>query len=140
MGRRSVPSAPRSPPSAPRSPLADLDDKLHDAVHLASFEADVGAEDGAHVVRQKLAVVDMPRVAGDALQETLVVAGHVRHHDAHASASRPFKDPFIHADIVGRCALEGQNRMARPARPRGSRHAHDRQMVGDYQTPSHYQR
>jgi hypothetical protein len=30
--------------------------------------------------------------------------------------------------------------MARPARPRGSRHAHDRQMVGDYQTPSHYQR
>jgi hypothetical protein len=37
---------------------------------------------------------------------------------------------------VGRCALEGQNRMARPARPRGSRHPHDRQMVpgsADYQ-------
>ena len=105
MGRHSV-------PDARRSPLAHFDDKLLDAVDLASFESDVGAEDRAHVVGQPFRVVDVPRVAGDALHETLVVAGHVGHHDAHAPAPRPHEHALIHDVIVGRCPLEGQNRMA----------------------------
>ena len=125
---------------ARRSRLADLDDKLLDAVDLASFESDVGAEDRAHVVGQPFRVVDMPRVAGDALHETLVVAGHVRHHDAHAPAPRPYEHALIHDAIVGRYALEGQNRMACAASLRGSRHPHDRQMVSVYQRAVLYQR
>jgi hypothetical protein len=133
MARRSV-------PSAPRSRLADLDDELLDAVGLATLEPNVGAEDGAHIVGQPFRVVDMPSVAGDALQEALVITGNVGDHDAHAPAPRPPENAIIHKGIVGRRPPEGQNRTAPTSSFQECRHHHYRQMVGDYQPARQYQR
>jgi hypothetical protein len=125
MARRSV-------PSAPRSRLADLDDELLDAVGLATLEPNVGAEDGAHIVGQPFRVVDVPSVAGDALDEAVIVTGHISHHDAHTPAPRPPEDAIIHKGIVGRRPPEGQNRTAPTSSRRGHTHPHDRQMVRIY--------
>lgn len=96
----------------PRRPLADPQDDLLDPVDLAALDPDVGVEDRAHIVGQTLAIVDAPRVAGDAIEEALVVARHISNNDADAPAPRPDEDAFVHDSMVGRRRFEGQNRMA----------------------------
>ena len=125
--------------SSPR-PLVDVEDDLLDAADLTALEPDVGAEDGAHVVGQTVAIVDPLCVTGDAIEQGPVAARHVSHDDSHAPTPRPVEDPFVHAPIVDRGGLEGQSRMDLASARRGQEHLHHRQMLGDYQTPWHYQR